>query len=83
MLNKSLNVNGERRVSEIQSLARGLKLMELLAASPEDVGVTELANEMGIDKSSVSRLIQTLAAYGYAEQDPVSAAIGSARRSSV
>src|SRR5690606_3361942 len=72
MLNKSLNVNGERRVSEIQSLARGLKLMELLAASPEDVGVTELANEMGIDKSSVSRLVQTLATYGYAEQAPVS-----------
>jgi len=72
MLNKPSDRDEERRVSEIQSLARGLKLMELLAASPDDVGVTELANEMGIDKSSVSRLVQTLATYGYAEQDPVS-----------
>lgn len=59
-------------MSEIQSLARGLKLLELLAAGDDDVGVTELAGQMGIDKSSVSRLVQTLAAYGYAEQDPTS-----------
>jgi len=54
---------------EIQSLARGLKIMELLAASSEPVSITELAAELGIDKSSASRLVQTLATYGYAEQD--------------
>lgn len=59
-------------MSEIQALARGLKLLELLAAGDVDVGVTELAGQMGIDKSSVSRLVQTLAAYGFAEQDPMS-----------
>jgi len=57
-------------VTEIQSLARGLKLIELLAASEESAGVTELAGELGIDKSSVSRLMRTLVAYGFAEQDP-------------
>lgn len=59
-------------MAEIQSLARGLKIMELLAASADTVGVTELADELGIDKSSVSRLVQTLASRGYAEQDPQS-----------
>jgi DNA-binding IclR family transcriptional regulator len=59
-------------LSEIQSLARGLKIMELMAASADGAGVTELADQLGIDKSSASRLVQTLANYGYAEQDPVS-----------
>lgn len=57
-------------MAEIQSLARGLKIMELLAADSEPVGITDLADELGIDKSSASRLVQTLANYGYAEQDP-------------
>ena len=56
-------------MAEIQSLARGLKIMELLAASTDAVSVTELADELGIDKSSASRLVQTLANHGYAEQD--------------
>lgn len=59
-------------MSEIQSLARGLKIMELLAASSDPVSITELAAELGIDKSSASRLVQTLAIYGYAEQDAAS-----------
>lgn len=56
-------------MAEIQSLARGLKIMELLAASSDTIGTTELANHLGIDKSSASRLVQTLVMYGYAEQD--------------
>ena len=59
-------------MAEIQSLARGLRIMEILAASPDTVGITELADELGIDKSSASRLVQTLANHGYAEQDPQS-----------
>lgn len=59
-------------LSEIQSLARGLKIMELLAASSDPVSITELAAELGIDKSSASRLAQTLTIYGYAEQDAAS-----------
>jgi DNA-binding IclR family transcriptional regulator len=54
---------------EIQSLARGLKILEALAASEDGVSITELADHLGVDKSSASRLMQTLASYGYAEQD--------------
>jgi IclR family KDG regulon transcriptional repressor len=56
-------------LAEIQSLARGLKILDLLAQAENGVGITELAEVLGVDKSSASRLAQTLAAYGFAEQD--------------
>jgi DNA-binding IclR family transcriptional regulator len=58
-------------MSEIQSLARGLKILNLLATSPDGIGVTELAGILGVDKASASRLVSTLARYGYAEKDDV------------
>jgi IclR family KDG regulon transcriptional repressor len=56
-------------MAEIQSLARGLMILEKLAQSSEGLGITELAEEFGIDKGSASRLLQTLANYGFAEKD--------------
>lgn len=56
-------------MAEIQSLARGLKILDLMAAAEGGIGITELAAELGVDKSSASRLVQTLTSYGYAEQD--------------
>ena len=56
-------------MAEIQSLARGLTILERLATVPEGLGVTELAEEFKVDKGSMSRLLQTLAQYGYAEKD--------------
>jgi IclR family transcriptional regulator, KDG regulon repressor len=54
---------------EIQSLGRGLKILERLANAPEGLGITELAAEFEVDKGSMSRLLQTLASYGFAEKD--------------
>lgn len=56
-------------MTEIQSLARGLKILDLLGEAEDGVGITEVAEKMGIDKGSASRLIATLARYGYAEKD--------------
>ncbi len=56
-------------MSEVQTLARGLRVLDMLAASPEPVGVTQLAKEMGVDKGSMSRLVQTLVKYDFAERD--------------
>lgn len=57
-------------MSEVQSLARGLQLLDLLAAADKgEAGVTELADQLGVDKSSAFRLLQTLVKYGYVEQD--------------
>ena len=53
----------------IQSLARGLEILDLLADAEQGMGIGEFANHLNVDKSSASRLLHTLASYGYAEQD--------------
>jgi DNA-binding IclR family transcriptional regulator len=59
-------------VTEIRSLARGLQILDLLGGAREDVGVTELAGWLGVDKASASRLVTTLAHHGYLERDRLS-----------
>ena len=53
----------------IQSLARGLKILDLLGQNPDGASITELAEILGVDKGSASRLVSTLVRYGYAEKD--------------
>lgn len=53
-------------MSIIQSLSRGLTIIELLAKSKTSLGITELAKELDIDKSSVTRLMQTLVDHQFA-----------------
>ncbi len=59
-------------MGEIQSLARGLKILNHLGQSPDGYTITELANLLRVDKGSASRLVSTLTRYGYVERDPVS-----------
>ena len=59
-------------MTEIQSLARGLKILAQLGEAPVGLSVTEVAEEHGIDKGSASRLLNTLVKYDYAEKDPIS-----------
>ena len=47
-------------MAEIQSLARGLKILEIMAESEFGIGITELAEQLQVDKSTASRLVQTL-----------------------
>jgi IclR family KDG regulon transcriptional repressor len=58
-------------MSEIQSLARGLKILDILGQSSGGVSITELAENLQVDKASASRLASTLARYGYVEKDEV------------
>jgi len=58
-------------MSEIQSLARGLKILNLLGQTGDGISVTELAEHLGVDKGSASRLLATLAAYGFVEKEEV------------
>ena len=60
-------------MAEIQSLAKGLKILNLLEHSRNGMGTTEVATQLEIDKSSASRLLHTLAKYGFVEQDEVTA----------
>lgn len=47
------------------TVTKALAILEALAASPKPLGVTELAASLGLTKSNVHRLLQTLAGRGY------------------
>jgi DNA-binding IclR family transcriptional regulator len=51
----------------VQSVDRALLVLEIIAARGQ-AGVTEIAAELGVHKSTVSRLIAVLEARGYVEQ---------------
>lgn len=57
-------------MSEIQSLARGLQIMDKLELSSNGMTITEVAEMLDVDKSSASRFMKTLVNYGYAELTP-------------
>ncbi|VCU68505.1 Transcriptional regulator KdgR [Pigmentiphaga humi] len=52
-----------------KTLIKGLDVLEALALSEQPRGVTELAGELGLTKSNVHRLLQTLVHRGFARQD--------------
>lgn len=54
---------------EIQSLARGLQIINLLMDSDKPLGVTELANHLDVDKSTASRLVSTLQKHSFVQQE--------------
>lgn len=55
-------------MAEMQTLARGLMILEKLAEAPDGLGITELAEMFEVDKGSMSRVLQTLSSYGFAEK---------------
>ncbi len=62
-LPKSGNENGAR------SVLRALAIVDLLGRAGEELGVTEISNRLGLHKSTVFRLLTTLAAAGYVRQE--------------
>jgi DNA-binding IclR family transcriptional regulator len=62
---------GSRR-NRHSTAAKVIMLVEALAAREEGIGVRELARELGIDKSAISRLAEQLTELGIAEQDEFS-----------
>src|SRR3954452_17923258 len=61
-------VNGERNsVATVQSVDRALSVLEILAAQGE-AGVTEVAAELGVHKSTAFRLVAVLESRGFVEQ---------------
>jgi DNA-binding IclR family transcriptional regulator len=55
------------RSATVQSVDRALLVLEILATLGQ-AGVTEIAAELGVHKSTVSRIISVLEARGYVEQ---------------
>jgi IclR family acetate operon transcriptional repressor len=54
----------------VASVARALALLDELGASPEGLGVNELARRIGVNASTASRLLATLEAGGMVERAP-------------
>jgi len=55
---------------DLDSVDLVLRLVELLAASPQPRGVTDIARELGISKPRAHRHLRALVQRGYARQDP-------------
>lgn len=53
----------------VQSLIKSLAIMEILAESPEGMGVTEIGDRVNMNKSTVHRILTTLVHEQYVEQD--------------
>ncbi|MBA7499484.1 MAG: helix-turn-helix domain-containing protein [Clostridia bacterium] len=57
-------------VTVINSLDRALRILEILGNSDNNIGVSELGRKLDVDKSTAYRLLATLSARGYVEQEP-------------
>lgn len=55
--------------STIQSIDRAAAILKALAGGPRRLGVSELADRLGLARPTVHGLLQTLQAHGFVEQD--------------
>ena len=58
-----------RRPTTIQSVDRAAAILKALAGGPGRLGVSELADRLGLARPTVHGLLQTLLAQGFVEQD--------------
>lgn len=58
-----------QRDNVVKSVSRALDIIALVGMKKGGLGVTEIANQIDINKSSVHRTLSTLVQYGYIEQD--------------
>jgi DNA-binding IclR family transcriptional regulator len=56
--------------ASVAALRRGLSVLDVLSASGGPLGVNEIARQVGVHKSTVSRLCATLEAAGYLRREP-------------
>ena len=53
----------------VQSIDRAFEILEALGNKPEGMLVKELSAQLGLNKSTVSRILATLAEHGYVEKN--------------
>src|SRR4051812_36365087 len=63
------NTKQSTRRGGIQSIDRAARILRTLASGPRRLGVTELAQRLGLAAPTVHGLLQTLQAHGFVEQD--------------
>lgn len=55
----------------MRSVKRAVSILEMLADSEEELGITELGRRLGVHKATASRLVATLADRGLVDRNPV------------
>ena len=62
-------VSSTRQATWSQSLERGLAILTAFGSDRSTIGVSELARELGLSRSTTHRYIATLTSLGYLQQD--------------
>lgn len=57
------------RAQAVNSVARALDILDCLATHRGEVGVTEISHELGVHKSTVSRMLATMESRGYVSRN--------------
>ena len=65
-------VRREKANYVIQSVSHALDVLEQFYANVDEIGVTELSKRLKLHKNNVFRLLATLEARGYIEQNRIS-----------
>ena len=68
-LKQPKGARGSRGGTTIQSLARGLRILEAVAMEAGGAPLGNICRECGLHRSTAHHLLQTLVAYGYVIQD--------------
>ena len=63
------DVDKPTRRATIQSVDRAARILKVLASGPRRLGVSEIADRLGMTRPTVHGLLQTLQAHGFVEQD--------------
>jgi len=63
----------DRSAAGVRSLELALGVLEAVAVSEQELGVTQLAERLNVTKGSVHRHLQTFVEYGYVVQNPATA----------
>jgi DNA-binding IclR family transcriptional regulator len=66
------NESNAKRRNSIQSIDRATAILKALASGPRRLGVSELADRLGLARPTVHGLLQTLQSHGFVEQDSYS-----------
>src|ERR1700694_689057 len=67
--NSAMPNDVKSRRSSIQSIDRATAILKALASGPRRLGVSELADRLGLARPTVHGLLQTLQSHGFVEQD--------------
>ena len=80
MANDKRAGEGRRAKSSVQTLMLGLRVLEALAATGKERGITELANQLNTTKWRIFRHVHSLCEEGYVTQDAASGKFQLGRR---